>query len=161
MSRLSEWFSGLRDIRTLADEPGQGRFLDDDPGEELDDEYEPPRRIESGWDQEPHGVSAGNPLCPHVGCMGLITFIQGADGREKASCEVHGVVKPVWDRARPDDGRYWGDGNSMVRPQALWEPTRRSAALRREHLRVAVRSRKPLPKPKYEAPLDPLDYGIG
>jgi hypothetical protein len=91
----------------------------------------------------------------------MITYIQGADGRERASCAVHGVVKPIRDEARRGDGRYWGDGYSMARPQALWEPTRRSAALRPEHLRVAIRARKPSPKPKYEAPLDPLDYGDG
>jgi hypothetical protein len=154
MSRLSEWFSSLRDVR----DTDSRQLLEDEVSEELDEEeeYEPPRCIESSWGEGHHGVSEGSPRCPHDGCREMVTFSQGADGRQKASCAAHGVVEPIRGKARAG-GRYWGDGYSMARPEPWWEPRRRSVPLSPMHLRVAVRAGKPLPKRKYEVPLDPLD----
>jgi hypothetical protein len=159
MSRLSEWFSGLRDIRDQNEEWYSRQLLEDDPGEDGEDEdCEPPRCIESSWGEGQDGVSEGSPRCPHDGCRGMVTFSQGADGRQRASCGVHGVVEPIRGKARAGGG-YWGDGYSMARPEPWWEPRRRSVPLSPVHLRVAVRAGKPLPKRKYEVPLDPLDWG--
>jgi hypothetical protein len=158
LGRLQDWFASLRDA---PDKDDKAAGFVEDGGDEED--YEPPPRVVSTWDQAHAAVSVGNPRCPHDGCTALIVFVQGADERQKGSCSVHGVVIPITGATRPDDGRYWGDGYSMARRESqTWsEPRRRSAPLLPQHLRVAVRAGKPSPKPKYGAPLDPLDYGSG
>jgi hypothetical protein len=164
MSRLSDWVAELRNIGDQDedwDDPSQ--FLEDDPvdedvDEDLDDQ--PSRRIES-WDQGSQAVSPGPPRCPHPGCRETITLTQNAAARNVACCGVHGVVQPILDKVRPD-GRQWGDGYRIARwqPEPWWGPSRRRAPAMNTMYEVrVVRAQKPTPKRRYEAPLDPLDYG--
>jgi hypothetical protein len=165
MSRLSDWVAELRNIGNQDedwDDPSQ--FLAHDPvdqdvDEELDDR--PSRHIE-GWDQGSQAVSLGRPRCPHPGCIETITFTQNAAGRNVACCGVHGVVQPIPDKVRPDYGRQWGDGCRIARwqPDPWWVPTRRrTPPMSTMFVGGVVRAKKPAPKPRYEVPLDPLDYG--
>jgi hypothetical protein len=162
--RIEELFADLRGIRRQDDnwdesEPTSGLEDNSDVGEELE---QPSRRIES-WDQS-QAASVGNPRCPHPGCREPITFAQNAAGRQVTCCGAHGVVQPAQVKVRPDNGRHWGDNYSMSpwQPVEWREPTRRSAPAMDTYggIRV-VRARKPAPRPRYEPPIDPLDFGNG
>ena len=165
MSRLSDWVAELRNIGNQDegwDDAGQFRehdLVDQDVDEELGDR--PSRRIESS-DQGSLAVSLGRPRCSHPGCVETITFTQNAGGRNVACCGVHGVVQPVPDKVRPDDGQQWGDGYRIAwwQPDPWWVPTRRRVpAMSTVFVGGVARAKKPVPKPGYAVPLDPLDYG--
>ena len=159
--RIEELFSNLHIGKQHEDRDGpEPRAFDDDPIDELDDQ---PRRIES-WDQSSQAGSVGNPRCPHPGCREPITVVQNAAGRQVTCCGAHGVIQPIRDRARLDPGKHWGDGYTMApwQPAAWWEPTRRSAPAMDTYDGIRVMRRKrPAPMPRYEPPIDPLDFGSG
>jgi hypothetical protein len=159
-SKIDQLFAGLRDVRK-PDQDESGPFGLGD--EEVEVEDNQPRRIVSGWGPEKQAASVGHARCPHPGCHEMITFPQGADGRQKAVCAVHGVVKPIREKTRSDNGKHWGDGymTGPWQPEAWWERSRRRAPAVGSYAMRVVRAKKPRVRPRVEMPLDPLDYGRG
>jgi hypothetical protein len=157
--KIEEFFASLRDIRRQDD-----NWDKSETSAVLEDEFfelnEQPRRIVSSSWAESTAASVGPPHCPHNGCREAITFTQNAAGRQVAVCAVHGVVRPAQEQVH-SEGRHWGDNYSVApwQPGELWERSRRRAPAVGAFGMQVVRAKKPAPKPRYEVPLDPLDYG--